>query len=66
MRREKVKKQSASESKYFRGEVMICEICGTRERSNPHVSSNWNVIEMDGHAFYVCPSCFGKAQSGGK
>lgn len=57
----KIRKRTVTKSKYFQGEMMICAICGVREKSNPHVSSQWTVIEMDGHGVYVCPECFGNA-----
>lgn len=48
-----------SESKFFRGEMMICHKCGKQQRSNPRKSSDWTVVEMDGTAIYYCPACFG-------
>jgi ribosome-binding protein aMBF1 (putative translation factor) len=49
------------ESKFFRGEMMICKLCGKQPRSNPKKSSDWTVVETDGVAIYICPKCwFGK------
>lgn len=44
-------------SKFFRGEMMTCIMCGKQEKSDPRVESDWTVIEMpdDGKAYYVCP-----------
>lgn len=58
-RKLEARKIHVSESKYFIGEMMICDRCGKQQRSNPKKSSNWTVIEMDGKAIYVCPQCFG-------
>lgn len=55
----KVKQKPVEESKFFRGEMMLCHECGKLEKSNPHVSSNWTVVEIDGTAIYICPKCFG-------
>lgn len=57
-----IKRIKASESKYFRGEMMTCAICGRVEKSNPHVSMGWNVIETNGRGVYVCPTCFENIQ----
>jgi hypothetical protein len=46
------------ESRFFRGELMTCAICGKQEQSDPEVSSNWTVIEWEGLPFYVCPDHF--------
>jgi len=53
---------SASESKYFIGEMMICKFCQRQQRSNIKKESGWTVIEADGVAFYVCPQCWGNVQ----
>jgi len=50
---------SGEESKYFRGEMMVCFKCGKQQRSNPKKSSDWTVIEADGKPLYCCPVCFG-------
>lgn len=47
-----------TKSKYFQGEVMVCKNCSRMEKSDPHVSSDWTVVELDGIAFYYCPVCF--------
>lgn len=42
----------------FTGEIMQCIICGKRERSSLHVSSDWRNLQIDGRGFYVCPDEF--------
>lgn len=39
----------------FMGEMMRCVVCGRQERSNPRISSNWRMLQIDKHSFYVCP-----------
>jgi hypothetical protein len=50
---------SGDQSKYFQGEMMVCNRCGKQQRSNPKKSSDWTVIEVGGNVTYVCPKCFG-------
>lgn len=42
----------------FDGQVMTCQNCGRKERSNPRIESQWNHIEIDGIGFYICPQCW--------
>lgn len=53
-----MKRVSKRYSKFFRGEMMTCIMCGKQEKSDPRVESDWTVIEMpdDGKAYYVCPA----------
>lgn len=53
---------SGAESKYFRGEMMICHKCGKQQRSNIKKESQWTVVEVDGRPLYYCPVCFGNAR----
>lgn len=53
-----------ADSKYFRGERMTCEICGTQEQSDPKVSSQWTVFEVDGQPHYVCTAHFPPPNAG--
>lgn len=39
----------------FTGEMMACVICGKKERSDPHVSSDWRMLQLDEDSFYICP-----------
>lgn len=48
---------SIDKSKYFIGEMMDCIMCKKQEKSNQYVQCEWTVLEVDGHAFYVCPIC---------
>jgi hypothetical protein len=50
-------------SKFFQGEIMTCKNCGKQQKSDPHISSDWTAIELDGKLYgYFCPHCFGNAQ----
>jgi len=50
----------AKDSKYFRGEMMICAKCLRKQRSNPKKSSDWTIIQADNiPPVYICPECFG-------
>jgi len=50
-------------SKFFQGEMMTCKGCGKQQKSDPHISSEWTLIELDGQVYgYFCPVCFGNAQ----
>lgn len=46
------------DSKFFRGEMMICKLCGKAQRSNPKKSSDWTVIQADEIVIYICPKCW--------
>jgi hypothetical protein len=59
MRRAKVRRTTVTSSKFFQGEVMVCSNCGCREQSDPHRSSQWTLVELDGRPIYICPKCFG-------
>lgn len=59
MKRAKVRHKKATSSKFFQGELMTCDHCGRQQQSNPHVSSEWTVAEVDGVPLYFCPACFG-------
>lgn len=49
-------------SKLFQGELMTCKNCGRQQKSDPHVSSEWTAIELEGEFYgYFCPDCFGNA-----
>jgi len=56
----KIRKQvmRGDESKFFRGEMMHCCMCKTDKQSDPDKSSNWTLLEIDEHTFYVCDHCF--------
>jgi hypothetical protein len=45
----------ARDSKFFRGEMMTCAICGKQKQSDIQVESGWTVMELDSKAHYVCP-----------
>lgn len=60
MRRAK-KVKHVTTSKLFQGETMVCVNCGRIQKSDPHVSSQWTVVEVDDKALYFCPWCFGNA-----
>jgi len=66
MRRKKVesyvlftRQPSPETSTPFQGEMMRCEVCGSEQKSNPEVESNWTCVELDGEwgslLLYVCP-----------
>jgi uncharacterized protein CbrC (UPF0167 family) len=57
--------KKARKSKFFQGEMMICVHCGRKQKSDPNVSSEWTVVELDGRALYFCPWCFGNARAAG-
>lgn len=57
MKRFKIRREKPK--KYFVGEEMTCIRCGRVEKSDPYVSSDWTVIELEGKPLYVCPQCFG-------
>ena len=61
-RKLKRKTITVEESKFFIGEMMTCGGCGKVEKSDPHVESNWTVVELDGKPIYFCPVCFGNAR----
>lgn len=42
----------------FTGETMVCALCSKVKKSDPAVSSDWRIIELDGQRFYVCPKHF--------
>ena len=42
----------------FQGEVMHCDKCGWKYKSDPKVESQWTVVEVDGKLIYICPHCF--------
>lgn len=54
----RVRRITVDQSKYFRGEKMTCAICGKQKRSNPQLSSNWRLVEVDGKPYYVCTKHF--------
>lgn len=43
---------------FFQGEMMTCALCGKRQQSDPNVSSDWRVLQLDGQAFHVCTDHF--------
>jgi hypothetical protein len=43
----------------FQGEVMLCDVCGFMQDSDPTVESGWYLLIVDGKEQYVCPRCFG-------
>lgn len=46
----------------FQGELMICVVCGKQEKSSPLISSEWRMLQVDEHGFYVCPDEFPDAK----
>jgi hypothetical protein len=54
---QRVRRMRGENSKYFRGEIMTCFMCGKQEKSNLHYSSQWTVIEADGTPYYICNVC---------
>jgi len=48
--------------RFFIGEMMTCGRCKKTQKSDPNVSSDWTVVELDGVATYYCPDCFGNGR----
>jgi len=46
------------DNKFFQGEDMICIMCDQHKKSDPSISSNWTLLEIDEFLFYVCDHCF--------
>lgn len=46
--------------KFFQGEMMHCVMCDREQQSDPKVTSDWTVLEMDQQPFYCCPDCLQK------
>lgn len=42
----------------FMGELMICSLCGKREKSDPKKESQWTALSVEGQLFYICPECW--------
>ena len=43
----------------FHSELMICAICGKKQRANPNKSSQWTTITFDDKMrLYFCPKCW--------
>lgn len=51
----------------FMGEWMQCNICGRKQKSDPHVESGWTCLTIDNERrVYVCDVCFENAEADGK
>jgi ribosome-binding protein aMBF1 (putative translation factor) len=48
----------------FQGEMMTCDLCGRKLKSDPNVNSDWTRFEMDGVGYYVCPFCLQWSRAG--
>jgi hypothetical protein len=47
-----------SERLPFSGETMVCLLCGSVQKSDPKVASDWRAIHTEGATFYACPEHF--------
>ncbi len=42
----------------FAGQMMVCVLCRSRQKSDPRVSSQWRAIDVESCIYYVCPDEF--------
>lgn len=67
MFKDKSGKTGGKSSNLFRGEMMICYMCGMVKKSNPKKESGWTAVEVlddigaSRKIIYFCPTCFQKA-----